>query len=206
MSEQELLSDRRRARATVSGRGGDAAAGAGSRLRPCTVLALLALAAAGCAGTRARSGSSDDAAEIARLPVAFAWAVDAKQIDPLMALMSEGVVYDLSAYGFPPTTGQEAVRQLFLTGVLPFVRCSTMLVSNFRVEISGDRATGADYFVHTGYDPRGAPPGTRTHTEGRHFYEFVREGGAWRIARIRGEPHFERRERYAPAELRTCRG
>lgn len=167
--------------------------------------ALLALAIAGCAGTSARPSADADAAEIARLPTAFAWAVDGKDIDALMALMSEEVVYDLSAYGFPPTTGQAAVRKLFLTGVFPFVRCSTILLSNFRSEVAGDRATGADYFVHFGYDPHDAPQGTRSHTEGRHFYEFVREGGAWRIARIRGEPHFERREPYLPAELRTCR-
>lgn len=172
------------------------------------VLALIAVgvAAAGCAGVHARHSADAAATEIARLPVAFAWAVDGKDIDALMALMSEGVVYDLSAYGFPPTTGQAAVRNLFLTGVFPFVRCSMMVVSNFRVEIAGDRAAGADSFVHFGYDPRGAPPGTRSHTEGHHFYEFVHEGGAWRIARIRGEPHFERREPYASAELRSCGG
>lgn len=164
---------------------------------------LLALASASCAGARA-GRSTDAAAEIARLPVAFAWAVDGKDIDALMALLSEDVVYDLSAYGFPPTIGQAAVRQLFLTGVFPFVRCSTMVLANFRVEVAGEHATGADYFVHFGYDPRGAPPGTRSHTEGRHFYEFVREGNAWRIARIRGEPRFERREPYRPAELRAC--
>lgn len=175
-------------------------------MRRRAALALIALAAAGCAGAHARRSADAAAAEIARLPIAFAWAVDGKDIEPLMAAMSEGVVYDLSAYGFPPTTGQAAVRALFLAGVFPFVRCSTMVVSNFRVEITGDRATGADYFVHYGYDPRGSPPGTRGHTEGRHFYEFVREGGAWRIARIRGEPHFERREPYAPAELRSCHG
>jgi len=169
-----------------------------------TALVLIALVLAGCAGAGARPAPGADEAEVARLPVAFAWAVDQKDIDALMAQMSEGVVYDLSAYGFPPTTGKEAVRELFLAGVFPFVRCSTMVVSNFRVEIAGDRARGADYFVHWGYDPRGAAPGTRSQTEGRHFYTFVREGGAWRIASIRGEPHFERRDSYEPTELRAC--
>lgn len=169
------------------------------------LLALAAGAAAGCAGALGRSSARDAEAEIARLPVAFAWAVDARDLDALTALFAEGIVYDLSAYGFPPATGRAAVRELFRTGVFPYVRCSTIVIANVRVEATGDRATGADYFVHYGYDPRDAAPGTRSHTEGRHFYEFVREAGAWKISRIRGEPHFERRESYDPAGLRACR-
>lgn len=175
--------------------------------RAAALLAIAAAAAVGCAGAFGRPAAADAEAEIARLPVAFAWAVDAKDIDALTALLAEGVVYDLSAYGFPPTTGRAAVRELFLTGVFPFVRCSSLVIANVRVEVSrgGEAATGADYFVHYGYDPRGASPGTRSHTEGRHFYEFAREAGAWKISRIRGEPHFERREPYDPAGLRACR-
>jgi ketosteroid isomerase-like protein len=168
------------------------------------VLALAGLAALGCAGGPGPHARARAEAEIARLPVAFAWAVDAKDIDALAGLLSEGVAYDLSAYGFPPTTGRVAVRELFLTGVFPFVRCSSLTISNVRIEVDGGTATGADYFVHYGYDPRGAPPNTRSHTEGRHYYDFVRERGAWKIARIRGQPTFERREPYDPAGLRSC--
>jgi ketosteroid isomerase-like protein len=194
-----------RRRAARAGGGGGGACG--RPLRPGAALLALAAAAAaaGCAGALGRGAGRGDEAEIARLPLAFAWAVDARDLDALTALFAEGIVYDLSAYGFPPTTGRAAVRELFRTGVFPYVRCSTIVIANVRVEVAGDFATGADYFVHYGYDPRDAPPGTRSHTEGRHFYEFVREAGAWKISRIRGEPHFERREPYDPAGLRACR-
>lgn len=169
-------------------------------------LALVAFALFGCAtgGGSLGHARAHDELEIARLPVLFAWAVDEKDIDRLTGLFSEHVVYDLSAYGFPPTRGRAAVRELFLSGVFPYVRCSTLTISNVRIEWSGDTASGADYFVHYGYDPRGAPAHTRSHTEGRHHYRFTREAGAWKIAEIRGEPRFERREPYDPSELRAC--
>ncbi len=44
--------------------------------------------------------------EIARLPIAYAWPVDTKDIDLLMAVFSEDIVYDLSAYAFPSATGK----------------------------------------------------------------------------------------------------
>jgi ketosteroid isomerase-like protein len=144
-------------------------------------------------------------AEIARIPITYAWAVDTRDIDLLMTLFSENAVYDLSAYDFPSATGKAAIRKVFLEGILDNVRCSFISISNIQVEVDGDRATGADYFVHAGYDPRNRPKHTRSHTEGQHFYEFEKEAGAWKIARMRGSPTFEKWETYDPEGLRQCR-
>lgn len=173
-------------------------------LRASLLAAALAgcLAAGGCrspgAGTRAAE------AEIAELPVTYAWAVDAKDIDLLMTVFSDDVVYDLSAYGFPSAVGKEAVRRTFLEGVFEYVDCSFLRIANFTVEVDGDRATGRDYFVHSGYGPRSRPPGTRSYTEGQHFFEFTRERGRWKISAMRGSPFYERWETFDPGGLRRC--
>jgi ketosteroid isomerase-like protein len=144
-------------------------------------------------------------AEIARIPITYAWAVDTRDIDLLMTLFSEDAVYDLSAYDFPSAKGKQAVRKVFLEGILDNVRCSFISIFNIQVEVEGDRATGADYFVHAGYDPRNRPKNTRSHTEGQHFYEFEKEAGEWKISRMRGSPTYEKWEPYDPAGLRHCR-
>jgi ketosteroid isomerase-like protein len=142
--------------------------------------------------------------EIARLPVTYAWAVDTKDIDLLMSVFSEDIVYDLSAYDFPSAAGKDEVRKVFLTGILPNVRCSFISISNITVEVDGDTASGGDYFVHAGYEPRDRPGNTRSHTEGQHFYEFKLESGAWKISRMRGSPFYEKWESFDPKGLRPC--
>ncbi len=143
--------------------------------------------------------------EIAKLPITYAWAVDTKDIYRLMSIFSEDVVYDLSVYGFASATGKQELREIFLSGILPNVRCSFISISNIEVEVTGNTATGGDYFVHAGYDPRNRPKNTRSHTEGQHFYDFKLEAGAWKISRMRGSPFFEKWETYDPAGLLRCR-
>lgn len=173
-------------------------------------LAVASMILASCAmqggGGRARGPDVARAeAEIARLPITYAWAVDEKDIDLLMTVFSRDVEYDLSAYGFPSAVGWEAVRDTFLTGIFPYVECSFISISNIRLHVSGDTARGADYFVHAGYNPSTRPPNTRSHTEGQHFYEFKREEGGWKISYMKGSPFYERWEPFDPDGLRDCR-
>lgn len=144
-------------------------------------------------------------AEIARLPVAYAWAVDAKDIDGMMAIFAEDAVYDLSAYGQQSAVGHEALRQFFTQWVFRAEQCSFSSISNVRVKIDGTTATGADYFMHFGYhDPNYGGENGRHYVEGQHFYEFVLEDGHWKIARMLGRPTFERVEQIAPGDLKHC--
>jgi len=151
-----------------------------------TLLSLGLIAAS--SETSADEGNLPAKMEIARLPVTYAWAVDAKDVDLMMTIFSENAVYDLSVYGFPPVVGKENIRAMFLWGVFPFEESSFSSISNIRVNITGNTASGADYFLHYGYNPIDADPtwaATRTHTEGQHFYGFVKEGGAWKKGRDR---------------------
>ncbi len=155
-------------------------------------------------GDHARHQRAIAEVEIARLPVTYAWAVDTKDIDLLMTVFSEDIVYDLSAYDFPSATGKKALREVFLSGILSNVRCSFISITNIRVEVTGDTATGGDYFVHAGYDPKNRPKNTRSHTEGQHYYEFKLESGHWKISRMRGSPFYEKWETFDPKGLRRC--
>lgn len=176
-----------------------------ARMRAALLAAVLAAAAGAAAcGSPRGAGHAAAEAEIAALPVTYAWAVDAKDLDLLMTVFSDDVVYDLSAYGFPPAVGKEAVRRTFREGVFEYVDCSFLRITNFTVEVDGDEATGKDYFVHSGYGPRNRPPGTRSYTEGRHFFEFTRERGRWKISAMRGRPFFERWETFDAGGLRSC--
>lgn len=142
--------------------------------------------------------------EIAKLPAAYAWAVDGKDIDAMMSIFSQNAVYDLSDYGFPSAVGQAAIRAFFLNDVFQGERCSFSSISNVRVDLGRDGASGADYFIHFGYNDRKYPLNTRHHVEGQHFYRFVKERGEWKISHMRGHPTFEKKEPFDPAGLRHC--
>lgn len=167
------------------------------------VLIAVTHAAAGRGGE-----SIDDArraeAEIARLPVTYAWAVDGKNIDEMMSIFSENAVYDLSAYGHASVAGRAAIRELFLRSVFRAEQCSFSSISNVRVEVHGTRASGADYFVHFGYNNPRFGANTRNHVEGQHYYDFVLEAGRWKIARMLGRPTFETVETFAPEAMKHC--
>ncbi|HND15024.1 MAG TPA: nuclear transport factor 2 family protein [Pseudomonadales bacterium] len=145
--------------------------------------------------------------EIARLATTYGWAVDAKDIDTLMTIFSEDAEYDLSAYAQPPAKGKVAIRNVFLHGVFPSEKCSFSSISNVRVQISGDQASGGDYFIHYGYNPQRSVGNTRTQVEGQHFYRFVKEDGAWKIAWMQGHPVFEASAPIEGSQLRdaACR-
>ncbi len=143
-------------------------------------------------------------AEIARLPVRYAWAVDEKNIDAVMAVFAVNAVYELSAYGYASAVGRAAIRELFLSSIFRAEQCSFSSISNVRIDIRGAQASGADYFVHFGYNNPKYGGNTRHHVEGQHHYDFVREKGEWKISRMRGRPMFETVENFPPTALIRC--
>ena len=179
-----------------------------ARFRP-SLITLVALVALGAGAVAADEPDGPVAvelarAEIARLPVAYAWAIDRKNIEALLAIFATDAVYDLSAYGFPDVRGHAALRRFFLESVFPSERCSFSSISNVQVELDGARATGGDYFQHFGYGNPKFGADVRLHVEGQHFYEFRLEQGQWKIARMSGRPTFERAEPFEARGLKHC--
>ncbi len=152
---------------------------------------------------RNRVTTAHDEAEIAKLTTTYAWAVDSKNIDQMMSIFATNAVYDLSAYGYPNVVGHENIRKMFIYGVFTSEKCSFSSISNVKVQVSGNRAEGGDYFMHFGYDGKYGPL-TRHHVEGQHFYQFVKEKGQWKISWMQGHPTFEKVETYDPTLMRHC--
>lgn len=137
-------------------------------------------------------------AQIERLTATYAWAVDALDIDTLMTVFTDDIEYDLSAYGWPNVKGKDAVRAFFLNAVFPTNQCSFIIISSVWADFEGSSAVGGDYYLHTGYNPRGLPANTRRQTEGRHHYRFERVRGEWAISYLKGELFFQRSESDVP--------
>jgi hypothetical protein len=121
-----------------------------------------------------------------------------------MALFAENAVYDLSAYGHASVVGHAAIRELFLRSVFRAEQCSFSSISNVRIDVHGTQASGADYFVHFGYNDPSHGANTRHHVEGQHYYDFVKEKGEWKISRMLGRPTFETVESFPPAAMKHC--
>jgi len=168
-----------------------------------TVVAAVAYAATGVPDERVEDPWRAEV-EIGRLPVAYAWAVDGKNLDEVVSIFAENAVYDLSAYGYASVVGRTAIREFFARSVFRAEQCSFSSISNVRIELHGMRASGADYFVHFGYNDPKYGANTRHYVEGQHHYEFVREGGQWKISRMIGRPTFEAVEKFAPKALKHC--
>lgn len=123
-------------------------------------------------------------AELAKLHIAYAWALDAKDVESILSLFSENVRFDLSEYNVPPVSGKAALRHLY-TELLSQADRSFSSISNIRVEATGETATGGDYFMHYSYYDSAAGGPTRGYSEGQHFYSFVKEHGTWKIDTVR---------------------
>jgi ketosteroid isomerase-like protein len=145
-----------------------------------------------------RSSKLQAEAEIARLPVIYAWSVDAMDIDTLMTIFSDDIEYDLSAYGYPSVIGKAKVKAFFLSSVFPAETCSFITLSNMWSDVTGRNAIGGDYYVHLGINPRGLPAGTLQHTQGRHIYRFTKVHDEWKISFLKGELFLQWSENLSP--------
>jgi SnoaL-like domain len=154
--------------------------------------ALLVVGCGGGGGSQAQGGSDVQAeAEIARLPVIYAWSIDAMDIDTLMTIFSDDIEYDLSVYGLKSVIGKANVRALFISSVFTANQCSFITLSNMWSDVNGTSATGGDYYLFTGFNPAGKTPNTVSYTEGRHIYRFKKVSGEWKISYLKGELFFQ---------------
>lgn len=123
-------------------------------------------------------------AEIAKLLITYPWALDSKDVELITSLFASDARFDLSEYGVAPVVGKAALRTLY-TELFSRGGSSFSSFSNVRINVEGDTATGADYFMHYDYPAPGASDPKRPYVEGQHFYTFVKEGGAWKISSMR---------------------
>jgi ketosteroid isomerase-like protein len=168
------------------------------------LLAVVACATAGCSSEgvsqedfdalQAKVSDLEARAEIEDLIRSQVWAMDSGDMEGWLGLFSENI--DYSAYNFgneTPLLPFAITKKSVLEMVAPMMifqrsEHTFSTISNIQIDVSGDTATGRDYYVHYEYpiDPRtGEATEERAYVEGMHFYGFAKEDGEWKITKLR---------------------
>jgi uncharacterized protein (TIGR02246 family) len=151
------------------------------------LLAALALAPAPAAAqsdlaaVEARLQRVEDELAIQRVITEYAVRLDAKDIDGYLELFAEDGIWQV---GTTQRRGREEIRAMLeglygQTEVEPYGYEQFRMVGNFQIEVDGDRATARSRHVEYIRGERGNPDAILS---GLYVDEFVREGGAWKIA------------------------
>jgi len=121
----------------------------------------------------------EDALAIQSLLHRYAIYVDTQQLDNLMALFTEDIVFDESAIGLPATQDAAALRTSFAQNFSMLSHNFHMIGNNVITKFTGDTASGQ---CHFSAQARLAANGTRLNMAG--YYEDVYRKmpqGDWRI-------------------------
>lgn len=133
------------------------------------------------------------------LNTAFTYHLDHNEVEPLVALFTDDVIY---THGSRRSVGREAVRALFAGRRDAGIRTARHVYSGLQVIIDApDRARGTSVCVTFAYD--GPPPvrGTIPHLVADFTDTYVRGGdGRWRIAERRIDRIFEAPDNPGPVQ------
>jgi hypothetical protein len=123
-------------------------------------------------------GMSTDLLEIQRLLYDYAWGCDEGDWALLRSLFSDEAELDYTSTGGPAGGPDEVVG--WLESSLSGIRIQHM-VSNFRIDVTGDTAVGKAMFLTTVHLAGLGQPLT---TGGYYDLEFVRVDGGWKFRRL----------------------
>ncbi len=135
-----------------------------------------------------------DRIEVENLPKTMAWAMDSGDRELWLSIWSDDIHYVVPQYDID-IRGKKALEEFGEAAIFTGEERRFSALTNIMVDVTGDTATGRDYFMHYGYpiDPdTGKASKERVLAEGMHFYEFGKEGGVWKITRL--EVHLNRRD------------
>lgn len=135
-----------------------------------------------------------DTVEIENLIKSMAWAMDLGDKDLWLGIWSDDVHYTVPQYNIN-IKGKEALKEFGERAVFGAEKKRFSTLANILVEITGNTATGKDYFAHYGYpvNPEtGKVFGERALSGGMHHYKFRRDESGWKISKL--EVYIHRRE------------
>lgn len=135
-----------------------------------------------------------DTVEIENLIKSMAWAMDLGDKDLWLGIWSDDVHYTVPQYNIN-IKGKEALKEFGEQAIFGAEKKRFSTLANILVEITGNTATGKDYFSHYGYpvNPEtGKVSGERALSEGMHHYKFRRDESGWKISKL--EVYIHRRE------------
>jgi 3-phenylpropionate/cinnamic acid dioxygenase small subunit len=121
---------------------------------------------------------STDLLDIERLLYDYAWACDERDWTLLRSVFTDDAELDYSSTGGPAGGRDEVVA--WLESSLSSIRIQHV-VSNFRIDVTDDRAAGKTMFLAILHLPGMDQPLT---TGGYYDLSFVRGDGRWKIRRL----------------------
>lgn len=136
-----------------------------------------------------------DMIEIENLMKNMVWAIDLGDKDLWLSIWSDDAHYAAQQESIN-IKGKKALREFGERSIFTNEKKRFTTLSNTVIEVTGNTATGKDYFTHYGYpiNPKtGEVSEKRALSEGMHHYKFRRdEDGVWKITKL--EVYIHRRE------------
>jgi len=135
-----------------------------------------------------------DTIEIEHLMKTMAWAIDLDDKDLWLSIWSDDIHYTVPQYNIN-IKGKKALKDFGEHAVFNMEKKKFSALMNIMIDITGDTATGKDYFSHYGYPidlETGKVSEERAISEGMHHYKFRKDAGAWKITKF--EVYIHRRE------------
>lgn len=135
-----------------------------------------------------------DIIEIENLMKTMVWAIDSDDKDLWLSLWSDDIRYAAPQHDID-IKSKKALKEFGERTVFGTEKRRFSTLMNLMIDVTGDTATGKDYFSHYGYpvNPEtGEISEERAISEGMHYYKFRKDEGAWKITRF--EVYIHRRE------------
>jgi hypothetical protein len=139
-----------------------------------------------------------DIIETENLMKTMAWAMDLDDKDLWLSIWSDDIHYAVPQYNVD-IKGKAALKEFGERAVFGTEKKGFSTLMNTMIEITGDTATGKDYFSHYGYPinpDTGEVSEERALSEGMHYYKFRKDDGVWKITKV--EVYIHRREEPQP--------
>lgn len=144
-----------------------------------SLLPTLALAAAVFAAGAAAADPRDEA-RVRQIALGIPTNVDLRNFDAIQPLFADPVVIDYtSLWGGEPQTMGPAELMTAWRGIVPGFDATWHEISDLQVKVAGDRATASSKV-----DGRHWLGDQVWRPIGRYDFEFVRQGGAWKVTRM----------------------
>ena len=136
-----------------------------------------------------------DLIEIENLMKNMVWAIDLGDKDLWLSIWSDDINYAVPQFNID-VKGKKALGEFGERSIFAKEKKRFTTLSNTVIEVTGNTATGKDYFIHYGYpiNPKtGEVHEERAISEGMHHYKFRKgEDGDWKITEL--EVYIHRRE------------
>jgi ketosteroid isomerase-like protein len=136
-----------------------------------------------------------DLIEIENLMKNMVWAIDLGDKNLWLSIWSDDINYTVPQSSID-IKGKKALKEFSESSIFTTEKKRFSTLMNIMIEVTGNTATGKDYFTHYGYpiNPKtGEVSEERAISEGMHHYKFRKgEDGGWKITKL--EVYIHRRE------------